>query len=181
MSGIVIGALEIQGCHLVEPRVLCDVRGTFVKPFVQSAFEAHGLRTDFVEQYHSTSAPGVIRGMHFQRPPHAHAKLVYCAAGAVRDVLLDLRVRSPTRGRHLVVPLSAESGRAVYVPEGVAHGFVAISEPALMVYNVTSEYAPAHDDGVRWDSFGCDWNVHDPLLSARDRAFAALADFHSPF
>lgn len=181
MGSFVSRALELPGCHLLEPRVFRDARGTFVKPFVRSAFEAQGLRTDFVEQYHSTSVPGVIRGMHFQHPPHAHAKLVYCAAGAVRDVILDLRSGSPTRGQHRVIELSAASGYAVYMPAGIAHGFVALSEPALMVYNVTSEYAPEHDDGVRWDSFGCDWAVQDPMVSARDRAFATLADFRSPF
>lgn len=173
--------LPINGCFRLQPRVFQDARGRFVKPLVVSQLHAHGLRTDFVEQYHSTSAPGVVRGMHFQTPPHEHAKLVYCAAGAVTDVLLDLRKQSPTFGQAISLPLTAESGHAVYIAAGVAHGFVATQEPALMVYNVTSEYAPHHDSGVRWDSFGFNWGVPLPVMSERDRSFSALADFVSPF
>jgi dTDP-4-dehydrorhamnose 3,5-epimerase len=173
--------LALPGCYLIQPRVFQDARGRFVKPFVRSNLERHGLRSDFVEQYYSTSAPGVIRGMHFQLPPHDHAKLVYCAAGAVTDVLLDVRKQSPTYGQAIALPLTAESGHALYLAAGIAHGFIATAEPALMVYNVTSEYAPAHDSGVRWDSFGFDWGVQAPVMSERDRSFPALADFVSPF
>ena len=173
--------LPLPGCFRLQPRVFQDARGRFVKPLVFSQLQAHGLRTDFVEQYHSTSASGVIRGMHFQTPPHEHAKLVYCAAGSVNDVLLDLRRQSPTYGKATSLPLTAESGHALYLAAGIAHGFVATQEPALMVYNVTSEYAPDNDSGVRWDSFGFDWEVAAPVMSERDRSFLALADFVSPF
>ncbi len=173
--------LQISGCYLLQPRVFRDERGRFVKPLVASQLQTHGLRTDFVEQYHSTSAPGVIRGMHFQTPPHEHAKLVYCAAGAVTDVLLDLRRQSATYGQAIALPLTAESGQALYITAGIAHGFVALEAPALMVYNVTSEYAPSHDAGVRWDSFGFNWGVLAPVMSERDCSFPALADFVSPF
>ena len=158
-----------------------DGRGRFVKPLAASQLTARGLRADFVEQYYSTSARGVIRGMHFQLPPHDHAKLVYCASGAVTDVLLDLRRRSASYGRHVSLSLTADSGHAVYIAAGVAHGFVATLEPALMVYNVTSEHARAHDAGVRWDSFGCDWGVAESVVSERDRGFAPLSEFVSPF
>lgn len=168
-------------CFLLQPRVFQDARGRFVKPLVVSQLKAHGLRTDFVEQYHSTSAPGVVRGMHFQTPPHEHAKLVYCADGAVTDVLLDIRRQSPTYGQAIALSLTAESGQALYIAAGIAHGFVALEAPALMVYNVTTEYAPSHDAGVRWDSFGFDWGVLAPVMSERDRSFPAFADFVSPF
>lgn len=173
--------LPLSGCFLLQPRVFQDARGRFVKPLVVSELQAHGLRTDFVEQYHSTSAPGVVRGMHFQTPPHEHAKLVYCASGAVADVLLDLRRQSPTYGQAIELLLTAESGQALYLAAGIAHGFVAIEEPALMIYNVTSEYAPAHDSGVLWNSFAFDWGVAAPVMSERDRGFPTLADFVSPF
>lgn len=176
-----ITELTLSGCFLIHPRVFDDTRGRFIKPMVASQFRACGLRTDFVEQYHSTSKPGVIRGMHFQLPPHEHAKLVYCAAGAVTDVLLDVRKQSPTYGQAVALPLTAESGHALYLAVGIAHGFVATQEPALMIYNVTSEYAPAHDSGVRWDSFGFDWGVQAPVMSERDQGFPALADFVNPF
>lgn len=176
-----IEALPLGGCFLLQPRVFEDARGRFVKPLVSSVLQAQGLRTDFVEQYYSTSNAGVIRGMHFQLPPHDHAKLVYCAAGGVTDVLLDLRTQSPTYGQHVRLSLTAASGRAVYIAAGVAHGFVATESPALLVYNVTSEYAPQHDAGVRWDSFGFDWGITAPINSDRDRSFPALQDFSSPF
>lgn len=173
--------LALKGCYLLQSHVFQDSRGSFVKPFVASVLQAHGLQTDFVEQYYSTSKPGVIRGMHFQTPPHEHAKLVYCAAGAVTDVLLDLRSQSPTSGQAIALPLTAESGEALYIAAGVAHGFVAIEAPSLMIYNVTSEYSPKHDNGVRWDSFGFDWGSASPVISDRDRGFPELADFVSPF
>ncbi|AXQ29907.1 dTDP-4-keto-6-deoxy-D-glucose epimerase [Solimonas sp. K1W22B-7] len=173
--------LSLPGCYLLEPRVFQDARGRFVKTFMRSVLEAKGLRGDFCEQYYSTSAPGVIRGMHFQTPPHDHAKLVYCASGAVTDVLLDLRKGLESYGGHVSLSLSAESGHMVYIPSGVAHGFVATQAPALLVYNVTSEHAPNHDAGVRWDSFGFAWPVGEPVISDRDRAFQAFADYLSPF
>ncbi len=176
-----INELPLTGCYLLQPRVFQDIRGRFVKSLVASQFKALGLRTDFVEQYHSTSKAGVIRGMHFQAPPHEHAKLVYCAAGAITDVMLDLRKHSPTFGQAFALHLSAQSGHALYIAAGVAHGFKATEEPALLIYNVTSEYAPEHDEGVRWDSFGFDWGLETPVISERDRNFPALADYTSRF
>lgn len=176
-----ITKLPISGCHLIKPRVFKDVRGGFVKSLVVSQFNDHGLRSDFVEQYHSTSKEGVVRGMHFQTPPHDHAKFVYCAAGSVTDVLLDLRKSSATFGQVFSLKLTANSGHALYIAAGIAHGFVSLEEPALMIYNVTSEYAPENDSGIRWDSFGFDWGVIDPIMSNRDRDFPALTDFISPF
>lgn len=176
-----INELPLPGCFLLQPTVFQDIRGCFVKSLVSSHLKAHGLRTDFVEQYHSTSGAGVIRGMHFQTPPHEHAKLVYCASGAATDVMLDLRKRSPTFGQAFAVSLTAESGYALYIAAGVAHGFMSTEEPALMIYNVTSEYAPEHDKGVRWDSFDFDWGLKAPVISERDRNLPEFADFQSPF
>ena len=176
-----IKVLPIKGCYLLEPRVFQDKRGYFVKSLVASQLNAYGLCTDFVEQYYSTSSAGVIRGMHFQTPPQEHAKLVYCAAGGVTDVLLDLRKLSPTFGHAFALPLTAATGHALYITAGVAHGFMSTEEPALMVYNVTSEYAPEHDKGVRWDSFGFDWRIETPVISERDQNFPTFADFESPF
>src|SRR5581483_7390979 len=140
-----------------------------------------GLRTDFAEEYYTVSHVRVLRGLHFQVPPHDHAKLVYCAAGRVLDVALDLRVGSPAFGRHVRAELSAADGNALYLPPGLAHGFYVLEAPALMVYNQTSVYAREHDAGVRWDSAGIPWPDADPILSDRDRSFPALADFRTPF
>jgi dTDP-4-dehydrorhamnose 3,5-epimerase len=176
-----ITELGIPQCYLLEPQVFRDIRGNFVKPFVTSLLKRRGLRTDFVEQYYSTSVSGVVRGMHFQVPPYDHAKLVYCAVGGVTDVLLDLRKKSPTFGQYLSVDLSADSGRAIYIESGVAHGFIVTAGPALLVYNVTSEYASQHDAGVRWDSFGFNWGGGQPVISNRDKNFPPLCEFDTPF
>lgn len=176
-----IEELPFKGCFLLRPRVFEDLRGKFVKPIVARELKDKGLCVNFVEQYHSTSKAGVIRGMHFQTPPYDHVKLVYCALGEVTDVILDLRRDSFTFGQCLSSSLSDVYGQALYLAPGVAHGFMANQEPALMVYNVSTEYAPEHDDGVRWDSFGFDWGLEDPIVSERDQKFPALKDFSSPF
>jgi len=174
-------ATPLPGVVEVRSRVFDDDRGTFVKTFHRDLFAARGLRTDFAEEYYTVSHVRVLRGLHFQVPPHDHAKLVYCAAGRVLDVALDLRVGSPAFGRHVRAELSAADGNALYLPPGLAHGFYVLEAPALMVYNQTSVYAREHDAGVRWDSAGIPWPDADPILSDRDRSFPALADFRTPF
>jgi dTDP-4-dehydrorhamnose 3,5-epimerase len=114
--------------------------------------------------------------MHFQRPPHHHAKLVYCAHGCILDAVVDLRVDGGGFGNHLVVNLSSENGWVVYLPPGVAHGFYALSDEAVTVYKVTSEYSPESDDGVRWDSCGIAWPSDSPIVSDRDSNFPVLND-----
>lgn len=157
-----------------------DARGSFVKTFARSVYEAAGLDVDFHEEFYSLSRKNVIRGMHFQRPPHDHVKLVACPAGAVLDVLLDLR-QGPGYGVVESVVLSADAPAVVVIPRGVAHGFKALADNSLMIYKTTTEYAPTHDAGIRWDSFGFDWGGEPPIVSARDAAHPALSDFQSPF
>jgi len=172
---------SIDGCCEVQPRVLEDARGRFVKVFHEEAFHALGLETHFVEEYYSVSKRGVVRGMHFQLPPADHAKLVYCVQGDVFDVVLDLRVGSPTYGQTASFRLSAEQGNYVYIPRGMAHGFCVTSTTATLVYKVTSVYTPASDTGIRWDSIGVDWPTDSPLVSDRDAGLASFSDFVSPF
>lgn len=119
--------------------------------------------------------------MHFQTPPADHAKYVCCLVGAVRDVILDLRKDSPTYGQHYAVELSSENRLGFYIPTGFAHGFLSLTDGALMLYKTTTVHTPASDAGLRWDSFGYDWGVTNPIVSARDSAFPALADFKTPF
>lgn len=171
--------LGIAGPLLVERTIARDRRGTFRKLVHAEAFAAAGLRFDFVEQYVSTSETGVLRGMHFQSPPHDHAKLVSVLSGRILDVVLDLRP-GPGFGRAASVELSGEDGRSIYIPSGFAHGFLALA-PALVLYDVTSVHAPDHDHGVAWDSFGFDWPVTDPILSDRDRGLPAFSDFQTSF
>jgi len=158
-----------------------DARGTFVKTFHEATFAELGLRTRFTEQFYTTSMRGVLRGLHFQSPPYDHAKLVYCTAGRVLDVGVDLRRGSPTYGQHLKVELSAETGNMVYLPPGIAHGFLTIADSATLVYNVTSMYEPIADTGIRWDSAGIEWPVDTPQVSERDSRLPTLGAFDSPF
>lgn len=174
-------ATELPGCFCVHGRRSADDRGSFVKAFRMDSFEAAGLRGDWREAYWSTSRRGVLRGMHFQLPPADHAKLVYCTAGQVLDVVLDLRRGSPTFGEHRAFELDEENGVGVYIPSGCAHGFVSLSASSTMYYNVTSVHSPQHDAGIAWDSFGFDWPVEAPILSPRDLSHLRLEAFDSPF
>jgi dTDP-4-dehydrorhamnose 3,5-epimerase/CDP-3, 6-dideoxy-D-glycero-D-glycero-4-hexulose-5-epimerase len=177
----------LPGTWLIRLKRFDDARGSFVKTFARSVFDAalsNGVpgfaAIDIREEFYSTSVKDVIRGMHFQLPPHDHAKLVYCAVGAVDDVLLDLRQGS-NYGRVASVRLDSREPCAVLVPSGVAHGFRSLSDDSLMVYKTSTEHAPSHDAGVRFDSFGFDWQCPNPILSARDQAHPAFTGFSSPF
>ena len=172
---------SIDGCVLLHPKVRGDARGRFVKTMHAGWFAGHGLRSDFPEHYYSVSRAGVLRGLHFQTPPHDHAKLVFCAAGHVLDAVVDVRAGSPTFGSHQLFPLNAEHGTMTYVPPGVAHGFLSLSEDAVVMYHVTSPYSPEHDAGILWSSAGIPWPIETPILSPRDAEFPRLADFQSPF
>jgi len=175
-------ATSIPGVFELALERRSDVRGFFVKVLQRSELAEAGIGPlDFVEEYYTYSHKGVVRGMHFQTPPHDHVKLVYCSAGSVIDVLVDIRVGSPAFGVATVFELGAERGNALLVPPGVAHGFCTPTEPATMHYAVTTEYAPSHDAGVRWDSIGMTWPVAEPVMSDRDRTLPALADYDSPF
>lgn len=172
---------NLEDCYQVRPFFAQDERGTFVKTFHTERFSALGLPSEWCEEYYSSSRKGVIRGMHFQTPPHDHEKLVYCIQGRVLDVIVDLRVRSPTFGMHFTTELNSAGGHGVMIPKGMAHGFLALTENVLMTYKVTSVYALENDAGIRWDSLGIDWGVDRPIVSSRDRAHPKFADFDSPF
>jgi dTDP-4-dehydrorhamnose 3,5-epimerase len=171
----------IPGCFVVRPHVIADARGRFVKIDHAPTLAGLGLRGDWREEYQSSSARDVVRGMHFQVPPADHAKLVYCLAGEVLDVILDLRRGSPTFAQHRSVLLDGESSTGIYVPTGCAHGFLSRSDGSLMLYKVTSVHAPDQDRGIAWNSFGYDWPVEAPLLSPRDQAHPGFPDFETPF
>jgi len=170
----------LPGCVLLEAPRFEDARGSFVKTFHRDVFAELGIRLDVAEEYYSVSHRGVIRGMHFQVPPHDHDKLVLCTRGEVLDVVVDLR-RGAGHGRVASTTLSADNRRVLFVPRGVAHGFVARTDEATMLYKTSTVHAPESDRGVRWDSFGFDWGVDAPVLSDRDRRHPALAEFDSPF
>lgn len=172
---------KLPGCYELLPEIRADARGTFVKTFHQPVFAKCGLVTTFTEEYYSMSGKGVLRGMHFQTPPHGHTKLVFCVSGAVIDALVDLRVGSPTYGQFELFQLNSKTANMLYIPEGIAHGFYVLSDEATMMYKVTTVYSPEHDCGILWNSMGIPWPDKQPLISTRDSTFSTLADFHSPF
>lgn len=172
---------KLAGVRLLRPTVRRDPRGSFVKIVHEDIFAAHGLLARFAEQYYSVSANNVLRGLHFQTPPHDHDKLVTCIDGAVFDVVVDLRKGSETFGQHESFELAGARGDGVFVPAGCAHGFYVGSASATVLYNVGTVHAPAHDTGIRWDSAGIEWPCHAPMVSARDAALVPLAEFETPF
>ena len=172
---------KIDGVRVLRPTAQCDRRGRFVKTMQEDAFSKHGIPTTFAEQYYSVSANNVLRGLHFQAPPHDHYKLVTCVEGEVFDVVVDLRKGSRTYGHHQSFELSGTGGDSVFVPSGCAHGFYVRSKLAIVLYNVSTLHVPSHDAGVRWDSVGASWPSTAPILSDRDAAFAAFAESNTPF
>lgn len=171
----------VPGCFEIQPDVLKDERGTFVKTFHRDIFDKFGLTTNFAEEYYSCSKRGVLRGFHFQLPPHDHVKIVYCVSGTIMDAIIDLRKGSPTYGKHAVFELSGERSNALYLEKGIAHAFYVKSDFAIVMYKVTTVYAPKHDAGILWNSAGVPWPDNMPVLSKRDKSFPSLSQFKSPF
>ncbi len=170
----------LPGCMLLQPKRFEDQRGCFVKTYHEGLCAMLGVQLDIREEFYSVSHKDVIRGMHFQLPPHAHDKLVYCPLGAVCDVLLDLRAGAGY-GRVASAQLSGANGQLIFIPQGIAHGFVALAHDSLMIYKTTTVHTPESDCGIRWDSFGFDWGLSQPSLSDRDQKHPPLASFSTPF
>ena len=165
---------ELPGAFLIEPEPHWDERGFFARTFCQREFECQGLAFSFVQSNLCFNRHrGTLRGLHYQTTPHAEAKLVRCTAGAIYDVILDLRLGSPTRGRWAAMELSAESYRMLYVPKGLAHGFLTLHEDTEVFYEMSEFYTPETVRGIRWDdpAFAVRWPMVPTLLSPRDRSF----------
>lgn len=177
-----IDNLDLAGCLLIHYGHHEDDRGSFVKTFNRDMFKGSPLETFSVEEEFVTrSKKDVIRGLHFQIPPKSHNKLVFCCDGFVADVLVDLRRGSPTYGNHCLIDLDAKIDRAIYIPSGIAHGFVSRADNSTLVYKVDCAYSPQHDCGISWDSCGIDWGVDNPILSSRDLKFPSFQEFKSMF
>ena len=176
-----IETTTIEGIYLIRPVIMNDDRGKFVKIFHEPIFKDFGLDTNFVESYYSLSNKNVIRGMHFQIPPEDHAKLVYVPAGSIIDVILDIRKKSKTFGKFETFELSEKNGNCVYIPKGCAHGFLSLENNTIVTYLQTTIYNNECDKGIKYDSFGFDWNCNKPILSNRDQKFPEFKYFKSPF
>jgi dTDP-4-dehydrorhamnose 3,5-epimerase len=166
---------ELPGAFVIDPERIEDERGFFARTFSVNEFEGHGLnpRIDQCSVSYNRIR-GTLRGMHFQAAPHAEAKLVRCVAGAIHDVIIDLRPGSPTFRRWIGVDLSARNRRALYVPEGFAHGFLTLEDDSEVFYQISQSYVPGAARGVRWDdpAFGIRWPGEVKCISARDRDYA---------
>ena len=162
----------------MTPRLFPDERGFFLESYKAGEFAAAGIREDFVQDNHSRSARSVLRGLHFQRPPHAQAKLVRVTRGSVWDVAVDLRRGSATFGRWFGLELSEENRTMLYIPQGFAHGFVSLTDGAELLYKCGAEYDKDSDGGVRWDDpeLAIEWPLSDVKLSGKDAALPLLKD-----
>lgn len=177
---------ELDGVLIIEPKVFGDARGYFLESFNAKEFaEKTGLNINFVQDNESMSSYGVMRGLHFQRPPYTQSKLVRCVKGAVLDVAVDIRKGSPTYGQHVAVELTEDNHRQFFVPRGFAHGFAVLTETAVFQYKCDNFYAPQADGGISIldNSLGIDWKIptDKALLSEKDTKHALLKDFESPF
>ncbi len=176
---------KIPGLVIIEPKVFGDNRGYFFESFNQKEFNENIGDCNFVQDNESRSSRGVLRGLHFQKPPFTQAKLVRCIQGKVADVALDIRKGSPTYGEYEVVVLSEENKRQLFVPRGFAHGFAVLSGEAIFSYKVDNWYAPTHDTGIMWNdkTLNIDWKIQDNevMLSEKDKNLHLFDDFDSPF
>lgn len=176
---------EIDGVVIIEPKIFGDARGYFFESFSQREFEEKVRKINFVQDNESMSSYGVMRGLHFQRPPFTQSKLVRCVKGAVLDVAVDIRKGSPTYGQYVAVELTEDNHRQFFVPRGFAHGFAVLSETAIFQYKCDNFYAPQADGGIsiKDESFGIDWKIptDKALLSEKDTLHECLKDFDSPF
>ena len=176
---------KISDVIIIEPTVFGDVRGYFLESYNQKKFEEVVGKISFVQDNESKSSKGVLRGLHFQKPPFEQAKLVRCIEGEVLDVAVDIRKNSKTYGHHVAVLLSGENKRQLFVPRGFAHGFLVLSESATFAYKVDNTYAPEFDAGIRWNDkeLNIQWGIDDSevMISAKDTELPFLSEFESPF
>ena len=176
---------EIAGLLIIKPRVFEDARGYFFESFSQREFEQKVGKIDFVQDNESMSSYGVMRGLHFQRPPYTQSKLVRCVKGSVLDVAVDIRKGSPTYGQHVAIELSEQNHLQFFIPHGFAHGFSVLTDTAIFQYKCDNFYTPQADDGISIQdpSLGIDWRipVEKAILSEKDTKHLLLKDFDSPF
>ena len=175
--------MRLPGVMMIAPKRFEDERGFFLEFYKASEFAAQGIRERFVQDNHSQSTRGVLRGLHYQRPPKAQAKLVRVLRGEIFDVAVDIRRGSPTYGQWVGVTLSAQDSRMLYVPSGFAHGFCVLSDVADVIYKVTAEYAPETEDGLMWNDpdIGIQWPIDTPSLSEKDTRYPPLKHSEAVF
>lgn len=173
----------IPGLIVIYPRVFEDPRGYFFESYNRANFVNAGIADDFVQDNQSLSEAGVLRGMHFQQPPHAQSKLVRVIRGSVLDVVVDIRKGSPTYGKHYSIELSEANKTMLYIPVGFAHGFLTLENETLFSYKCGDLYNKDAEQGIMWNdpALEIEWNIENPILSEKDKTNVLLKDFDSPF
>jgi len=172
---------KIPGLLILENSIFSDMRGIFKKIVTREDYKALNLEYDIQEMYYSINNKKVIRGMHFQKPPFDHVKIVYVVSGSITDVCLDIRKESKTYGQFCTFELSGNDREFLYIPRGVAHGFLSHEDKTIVHYAQTACYSAGNDCGIRFDSFGYMWGVENPILSERDSGFIEFQGFQTPF
>ena len=176
---------KIPGVVIIEPRLFPDARGYFFESFSKREFEEKVGKIEFVQDNESKSSYGVLRGLHFQKPPYAQSKLVRVVKGAVLDVAVDIRKGSPTFGQHVAVELTEDNHRQFFIPRGFAHGFAVLTDEVIFQYKCDNFYAPASEGAIAWDDpdLGIDWRVpaEKVILSEKDKKHPRLKEMDSPF
>ena len=172
---------DIPDCYVINNSFIKDKRGTFSKIYSEELFKKKRINPIFQECYYSISYKNIVRGMHFQIPPYEEDKLIFVTAGEILDVVLDIRKNSPKYKKSFNITLNHENKKSIYAPKGLAHGFLTLSDFATVVYLTTANYSKSHDKGIKWNSFGFDWGVNNPIISERDMSFKPLSEFKTPF
>jgi dTDP-4-dehydrorhamnose 3,5-epimerase len=178
-----ITTTPIEGILIIEPQIFKDSRGYFFESYNQDKMEAAGIALSFVQDNQSLSQKGAVRGLHFQAPPFEQGKLVRVVAGAVRDVVVDIRKNSPTYGQHFSIDLSAENQLMFWIPPGFAHGFETLTDNTIFLYKCTNMYHKNSEGGLLWNdpAIGIKWQTQDAIVSEKDMILPTLKDFVSPF
>lgn len=174
---------DIEGFYILEPRVIEDNRGYFFESFNQRDFNEQIGEVNFVQDNESKSFKNVVRGLHFQKPPYAQAKLIRVVKGAVLDVAVDIRKGSPTYGKHIAVELTAQNHRQLFIPAGFAHGFSVLTDDVIFQYKCSQFYEPGSEGAIMWNdpTLNINWGVENAIISEKDKTNPSFVDFVSPF
>jgi dTDP-4-dehydrorhamnose 3,5-epimerase len=176
-------ATGIADLFIIQPKVFEDNRGYFFESYNKKAFEKHGIHATFVQDNQSLSQRGILRGLHFQAPPHAQGKLVSVTKGAVLDIAVDIRKASPTYGKHFSIELNEKNKTMLWIPEGFAHGFLTLEDQTIFTYKCTNFYNKESEGSIIWNDaqIGVNWGISDPVLSEKDKIGISLKEFKTPF
>jgi dTDP-4-dehydrorhamnose 3,5-epimerase len=174
---------KIKGLLVINPKVFADARGYFFESYNETIFKQNGINVNFVQDNQSLSNTGVLRGLHFQAPPHDQGKLVRVINGAVLDIAVDIRKKSPTYGQHVAIELNEENKTMFYIPPGFAHGFLTLRDNTIFSYKCTNVYNKASEGCVLWNDveLNINWNIPNPILSEKDLVGTPFKEFSSPF